>query len=546
MNYPQFVGFLLVTLGSVFMAASIYAGYKTKKDVPLPLAKNWLILSVLMVAFLIGYITFIFLQIYNIQFPLDLFVSIIFFAGGFFVFLAINLSRTTIIEINAHASNLAKMNETLEKQIQERTNQLRRANTELGQIFNTVTDGMRIIDKNATIIQINKTFEKLIGLPENEIIGRKCSEIFPGTACNTANCPLICILQGQNHIEIEAEKKDHTGKLISCLVTATPHRNPEGELIGIIETFKNITPYKQMEQELIASLSKSYKLTDELQIRQKELHEKNLQIEKAFSNLQKAQSHILQQEKMASIGQLAAGVAHEINNPMGFISSNLRTLKKYMEKFTECIETQEHALQALHAENQAKEIKRKLKLDFLIEDTKELLEESMDGAKRVSEIVKTLKTFSRVDEAQYQEVDINECLDSTIKVIWNELKYKAKVIREYGELPPVKCYPQELSQVFMNIFMNAIHAIEDHGKITIRTWQEKNLFFIAISDTGKGIPAANLTRLFEPFFTTREVGKGTGLGLSISHEIIQKHKGEIHVVSAVGKGSTFTIQLPLV
>jgi len=527
------------------MAASIFAAHRARKDVPQALAMKWKSLTALMFSFLAGYIVFVLVQIYNIQFPLALFVSVIFFAGGLFVFLAINLSRTTIADINEHILTLAELNKNLDKQVAERTRELQNANIELDQIFNTITDGLRIIDKDYNIIQVNDTFRNLSGFSEDEILGRKCHEVFTGGACNGPDCPFIRILQGEKHIESEVEKTHKNGTLISCIVTAIPHLNSEGELLGIIETFKDITLRKKMEQELIASLEKSHTLTDELKVQQKELYEKNLQLETTLSDLKKAQSHLLQQEKMASVGQLAAGIAHEINNPMGFISSNLRTLEKYTEKFVQVIDAQSQELKNVNAEHQAEELKKQLQLDFVIEDTRDLITETLDGAKRVSDIVQNLKTFSRMDEAQYKAADINEILESTIKVIWNELKYKAQVIKDYGELTSTQCYPQELSQVFMNILMNAAHAIQETGEITVKTWQESDTLYVTVSDTGQGIPAENIAHLFEPFFTTKDVGKGTGLGLSITHDIIQKHHGEISVASEVGKGTTFSLKLPI-
>ncbi|MCK5346570.1 MAG: GHKL domain-containing protein, partial [Candidatus Heimdallarchaeota archaeon] len=179
------------------------------------------------------------------------------------------------------------------------------------------------------------------------------------------------------------------------------------------------------------------------------------------------------------------------------------------------------------------------------EDVQDLIGESSEGIERVSEIVQNLMTFSRVDETKCKEADINECLENTIKVIWNELKNKAKIIKEYGELPFVKCSPQQLNQVFMNFLINAAHAIEKEGEIKIKTWQDGKDIFVSISDTGHGIPAENINKLFEPFFTTKEVGKGTGLGLSIANEIIQNHNGKINVESEVGRGTTFTVTIPV-
>ncbi len=279
------------------------------------------------------------------------------------------------------------------------------------------------------------------------------------------------------------------------------------------------------------------------------LQMKNQELEQAYADLKSTQSRILQSEKMASIGQLAAGVAHEINNPMGFITSNLGTLEKYVLKFSEFIEAQSNLLQAVAPPEVLKEIgeKRKnLKLDYVLEDVSELIAESQEGAERVKKIVQNLKSFSRVDQADCKMADIHECLESTLNIVWNELKYKSTVKKEYGEIPRTLCHPQELNQVFMNLLVNAAQSIEKQGEITIRTEEDSGMIRVKISDTGSGIPPEKLQRIFDPFYTTKEVGKGTGLGLSICYDIVKKHKGDITVESVVGEGTTFTVSIPVV
>ncbi len=263
----------------------------------------------------------------------------------------------------------------------------------------------------------------------------------------------------------------------------------------------------------------------------------------------KAHAQLLQSDKMASIGQLAAGVAHEINNPIGFILSNLVTLEKYVDKLTDFIGAQDEIVKGLEATEpvaRLQEKRKKLKLDFISEDIKDLIHESREGADRVKTIVQNLKSFSRVDQAEYKHSDLNDCIESTVNIVWNELKYKVQVHKDYGEIPLTKCYAQQLNQVFMNLLVNAAQAIEEQGEIHIRTWSENGSILVSISDTGCGIPEEVRNRIFDPFFTTKDVGKGTGLGLSISYDIVKNHQGEITVDSEVGKGTTFTIQIPVV
>lgn len=276
---------------------------------------------------------------------------------------------------------------------------------------------------------------------------------------------------------------------------------------------------------------------------------KNHELEDAYKDLRTTQSHILQQEKMASIGQLAAGVAHEINNPMGFISSNLGTMSKYIEKLEEFIALLVSIADKLGNDETTTLIndkRNKLKISYILEDIMPLIMESLDGAERVKSIVKNLKSFSRVDEADIKQVNLNECIESTLNIIWNELKYTTTILKEYGTLPLTKCYPQQINQVIMNLLINAAHSIESQGEIKIKTWNENSSIHISISDTGCGIPEDKINSIFEPFFTTKEVGKGTGLGLSITYNIIQKHNGKITVESGIGKGTTFTAEIPIV
>ena len=280
-----------------------------------------------------------------------------------------------------------------------------------------------------------------------------------------------------------------------------------------------------------------------------ELRATTQKLEKAYSELKDAQIQIFQQEKMASIGQLAAGIAHEINNPMGFISSNLGTLNKYIDRLAEFIASGDTLIMACAGSAEVEkinELRKRLKIDHIMDDSRQLIAESQDGAGRVRRIVQDLKSFSRVDQVECAYINLNEALETTINIGWNEIKYVATLHREFGDIPPLKCHPQQLNQVFLNLLVNAAHALgENQGTITVRTWSENESVLISVSDTGCGIPEENQQRIFEPFFTTKEVGKGTGLGLSISYDIIRKHGGEITVQSEVGRGTSFIVKLPI-
>ncbi|WP_374266499.1 ATP-binding protein [Zoogloea sp.] len=262
------------------------------------------------------------------------------------------------------------------------------------------------------------------------------------------------------------------------------------------------------------------------------------------------QQQLVQSEKMASIGQLAAGVAHEINNPIGYVNSNIHSLKGYVAQLLDVLDAYETAETALPADvrEAVEAAKQRADFAFLREDIAQLISESEEGTARVRKIVQDLRDFSRTDASQdWQPADLHQGLDSTLNIASNEIKYRAEVVREYGTLPLVECLPSQLNQVFMNIFVNAAQSMPEgrRGTIRIRTGCEGDTVWIEVSDNGCGIPADVLDRIFDPFFTTKPVGKGTGLGLSLSYGIVQKHNGRIAVNSTPGAGTTFRITLPV-
>ena len=288
------------------------------------------------------------------------------------------------------------------------------------------------------------------------------------------------------------------------------------------------------------------------QLAEKQRAEAALQEEKAeqrilIDRLEEAHNQLLQSEKMASIGQLAAGVAHEINNPVGYINSNLGALQTYVHDLLKLLAAYEAHESELQPESVAlvTGIKNEIDLAYLRGDVSALLDESLAGLQRVKRIVQDLKDFSHVSETEMHWSNVTQGLESTLNVVWNELKYKAEVTREYGEIPEIECIPSQLNQVFMNLLVNAAQAISDHGHITLRTRRDGDNIQIEISDTGSGIPPEIVNRIFDPFFTTKPIGTGTGLGLSITHGIIRKHGGRIEVESEQGKGTTFRLILPI-
>ncbi|MCB1956984.1 MAG: bacteriohemerythrin [Rhodocyclaceae bacterium] len=340
---------------------------------------------------------------------------------------------------------------------------------------------------------------------------------------------------------LEQGVSPHQAYLDSC------ERRDGNAVAPLLEALTNLYQIISRRNEALVQTNRS--LEAKVSERTAELAREKSELADAIRKMELTQSQLLQSEKMASIGQLAAGVAHEINNPVGYVNSNLGTLRTYVERLL--------ALNDLYGELEARlpasdplraqlaDAKQRADLDFLRGDIVDLLRESQDGLGRIKGIVADLKDFAHVGEVEWQDADINAGLDSTLNVVWNELKYKAEVVRDYGQLPNVRCLAAQLNQVFMNLLVNAAQAIEERGTITVRTRDEGERVRIEIADTGKGMSEAVQKRIFEPFFTTKPVGKGTGLGLSIAWDIVRKHAGEIDVASQPGEGTCFTIRVPI-
>jgi signal transduction histidine kinase len=316
------------------------------------------------------------------------------------------------------------------------------------------------------------------------------------------------------------------GRTIFCLASFSAEWNVKNEIASINGVFKDIT------DRIIA---------------QRELLQTNIELSDANQQLKVNQQQMIQQEKLASIGQLAAGVAHEINNPLGFIQSNHLTLKQYVERLLSYVAK----LETLS--NSGDSLRKEYKVAHLIEDLPQLLAESDEGYHRIIKIVQSLKNFSRIDAfGSLAVVDLNAAIDDTLTVARNNWKYVAEVETDYRLVKSVECFLDELNQVFLNIVVNAAQAIADHrpdgtGRIWVKTWEESGKACIQVDDNGPGIPESIRNRVFEPFFTTKSIGKGTGLGLSMAYDsVVKKHHGDIKILESEFGGACFRITLPLV
>ncbi|AHZ71793.1 MULTISPECIES: ATP-binding protein [Pseudomonas] len=321
-------------------------------------------------------------------------------------------------------------------------------------------------------------------------------------------------------------------------------------------------PFDNIEvQQMANTLLTKWEMTERASVQMSHLEhlvdQRTTQFKQASEALQREiderkqlESQLVQSEKLASLGQLAAGVAHEINNPIGFISSNLGSLDGYFKQLQDMLDAYREAEEAI-ASNEVIErlgqLRERIELEFLREDIPLLIKESKEGINRVGQIVKDLKDFSRVDSNQeWQWTNLQQGIESTLNIVANELKYKADVLKEYQPLPDIECLPSQINQVIMNLIVNASQAMgPQRGTITLRTGFEGERVWIEVADTGSGIAPDSLQKIFDPFFTTKPVGQGTGLGLSLSYGIVKKHRGDISVRSEVGVGSTFRVELPV-
>ena len=414
-----------------------------------------------------------------------------------------------------------KAEEAIVREITERRemeNALQKQASILSGVLESTGSAVFSIDSSYRYTSFNSAHAKTMKALYNTDIqlGTSIIDVMTNEDAAVARVNLDRALAGEAFV-IEASSGDTNLERSVFEVSHNPINNSEGRAVGVTVLARDISERRKNEEKY-----------------------------------REMQSQLMQQDKMATIGQLAAGVAHEINNPLGFVVSNMSTFGKYIEKYNLYIDTVEQELRAGDSgilPEKIQTLRQSLKLGYIINDINVLIDENNEGLERVNRIVQDLQTFSRSDASVYSNTDLNQCLDSTINIISNVIRYAAELRREFSDLPKIFCNSQQINQVFMNLLMNAAHAIqtkgEEVGTITIRTWSDHYNVFVSVSDTGCGIAPENRNKIFDAFYTTKEVGKGTGLGLSISASIVNNHGGDITVESEVGVGSTFTVRLPL-
>jgi len=404
-------------------------------------------------------------------------------------------------------------------------------------VFEQLPDMMWICGRDGRLVEVNAAGVDLLAYEsKNDILSKEYLYNLFQNQKNYMMWQKLMEKQGYVH-DFEATLMRKNGSIVPVEVTACPIRNEFDEMYAYAGVARDITSGVKNVMDA---------------------HKKNVELIDSLLSVRNAQPKLIQQEKLASIGQLAAGIAHELNNPIGFISSNFTSLRSYLQSIKEYIVVCEQSLGLYSDQGSMNKIGSRVrtfrdekKLDYILGDIDNLVKESMEGVYRITEIVTSLRNFSRSeDETKIESYDINESLESTLVVAKNEIKYVADVEKEFSVVPRIECIGSEINQVLLNILVNAAQAIEsqrrtDRGLIRIKTYADPENLYCEISDDGPGIPQNIVNRIFDPFFTTKDAGEGTGLGLNISYDIVvHKHNGELYVQSEEGKGTTFTMKLP--
>jgi two-component system NtrC family sensor kinase len=411
-------------------------------------------------------------------------------------------SRTLPVSRGA-ATTLAAFLDVTDKE--ELETQVFHAKQEIEALFDSITDPTFLLDEKLRVIRANKALVTMLGKPFLDVVGQRHPELFPYPDDRGEDRTIQEVFTTGKAARYDFRTAE--GRILKA------HYFPmriSAKVRYVVGRYQDVTEERELEQQL------------------------------------------MQSERLASIGQLAAGVAHEINTPVGFILSNLNRLEEYCQTLTDLSQTanrlsdevQGGACAGAEAWEQFLSAWRTRGTADAIRDLTDIVSECQTGAKRIRNIIQNMKTFSRRRAETWSYADLGEGIESTFAIVWNELKYKCEVVRELGPLPKIYCIPDELNQVFLNLLVNAADAITGRGTVTVRTWAENGNVFILVADTGCGIPPEIQKNIFDPFFTTKPVGKGTGLGLHISLDIVRKHHGEIRVESAPGFGSKFTVVLP--
>ncbi len=403
---------------------------------------------------------------------------------------------------------------------------LRKSEEKHRQLIEIMNEGFAILDKNGIITYVNARLCQMMGYEQGELINRLTVDFLDMENLENMQKHITSRSEGRNiPYEVEWIRKD--GSKLPTIVSPMPLFDEEGKFEGNVAVLTDISELKKIENELIT---------------------KNKELEKTLKTVKEMHTQLVISEKMASLGQITAGVAHEIKNPLNFVKGNIEPLKRDIHDIITILNKYESIIESKDLKNNFSEVeslKNETDYAYLIEEIKKLTDGILEGAHRTAEIVKSLGSFSHTDGDKFIKTNIHEGIDSTLTLLGSKIKERITVHKDYGDLPEIECIPGKLNQVFMNLLANATQAIAEKGDIFIKTSLDGSNIHISIKDTGMGMNEEVQKHIFEPFYTTKEFGKGTGLGLSITYSIVEQHQGNIAVKSEPGKGTEFFISLPL-
>lgn len=406
-------------------------------------------------------------------------------------------------------------------------------------------DAAGVVDSNLTLLHCNKSYVSLMGVRERELRTRKfsgvCHEFLRMSSCSDGGCLALRAIRTGRHIRFD--QVESVDQRFIFNVTAIPIQDDVSGGVLVLETYRDVTAENRMQG--------NYKMLLERERRQNELlqeavRERTADLERSLAELKATRSQLVHSEKMSSMGRLVAGIAHELNNPINFISGNVDFLEQYVERLFALTDTLVGCADTIQAKEAVAGKLHDFEIDFVRKDLRSLIAALRTGAERVARIVQDLRAFSRLDETSFKDANLNEGIAMTLNLARPHAKGRVELVSDLGRLPLVRCNSAHINQVVLNLVVNAIDAIRGSGTVTVRTRQSREgEVVIEVEDTGDGIAPEVIEKIFEPFFTTKEVGKGTGLGLSISYGIARAHGGRLEVSSAVGCGSTFRLALPV-
>lgn len=455
---------------------------------------------------------------------------------------SVSNSEPALAKLGALGDQVEKVAVLLDKQRKELGDQIRASfGNELSSekqrmegFLRGIGDGISIVDTEMRVIFVNDAIRKVF----DDHTGEFCYRIYEHKNAICGGCPVKKAMDtGEVHHSLRRMYDKH-GRLRYFESTGSPIHNERGEIVAGIELARDVTQRIKLERRVEIR-------SRELAIANEELLHTNEQLQNAFEELKNAQRQLTQSEKMASLGVLVAGIAHEINNPLNFVSVSTQLLDEHLQSLLELLTEMDEAEVQPQARERLEQLKKDIEYDYVLEDTQKIVKNIGTGAERMKKIVQNLRTFSRLDSGEKVPVNLREGIESTLQLLFYEYKNRIEIVQEYDDIPQIIGSPGELNQVFMNVLHNAIQAIPNQGQIKIAAREDGDSIRISFADTGPGIPPDEIDHLFDPFYTTKKVGEGTGLGLSISYGIVQDHGGRLWVESELGKGTTFHIDLPI-